>query len=56
VPGSLFDLSGRRALVTGSSRGIGATLAAGLADAGAEVVLHGRDPGRLAQTRAPGSG
>lgn len=51
MPGSLFDLSGRRALVTGSSRGIGATLAAGLADAGAEVVLHGRDPGRLAQTR-----
>jgi gluconate 5-dehydrogenase len=51
VPGSLFDLSGRRALVTGSSRGIGAALAAGLADAGAEVVLHGHDPGRLARAR-----
>jgi gluconate 5-dehydrogenase len=51
VPSSLFDLSGRRALVTGSSRGIGATLAAGLADAGAEVVLHGHDPDRLAKAR-----
>jgi gluconate 5-dehydrogenase len=45
VPGSPFDLSGRRALVTGSSRGIGAALAAGLAQAGAEVVLHGRTAG-----------
>ncbi len=48
---SLFDLSGRRALVTGSSRGIGAALAAGLARAGAEVVLHGRDQGALARVR-----
>lgn len=39
----LFDLTGRRALVTGSSKGIGAALAAGLAEAGAEVVLNGRD-------------
>ncbi|USX54012.1 SDR family NAD(P)-dependent oxidoreductase [Lentzea sp. HUAS12] len=44
---SLFDLTGRRALVTGSSRGIGAALAAGLAESGAEVVLNGRDPGAL---------
>ena len=51
MPGSLFDLSGRRALVTGSSRGIGAALAAALADAGAEVVLHGHDPGRVARAR-----
>jgi gluconate 5-dehydrogenase len=51
VTGSLFDLSGRRALVTGSSRGIGAALAAGLAEAGAEIVLHGRDPGPLARAR-----
>lgn len=38
----LFDVTGRRVLVTGSSRGIGFALATGLADAGADVVLHGR--------------
>lgn len=41
--GSLFDLTGRTALVTGSTRGIGRALAAGLARAGARVVVHGRD-------------
>lgn len=44
----LFDLTGRRALVTGSSQGIGLALARGLAEAGAQVVLNGRDAGRLA--------
>jgi gluconate 5-dehydrogenase len=43
VADSPFDLTGRRALVTGSTRGIGAAMAAGLARAGATVVLHGRD-------------
>lgn len=43
----LFDLSGRRALVTGSSQGIGFALAEGLAAHGAEVVLNGRDPARV---------
>jgi len=43
-----FDLTGRVALVTGSSRGLGAAIAAGLAEAGARVLLHGRDPGALA--------
>ena len=38
----LFDLSGRVALVTGSSRGIGLTLARGLAAHGARVVLNAR--------------
>ena len=44
----LFSLSGRRALVTGSSQGIGFALARGLLGAGAEVVLNGRDGGKLA--------
>ncbi len=48
---NLFDLSGRRALVTGSGRGIGAVLATGLAGAGAEVILNGRDEQRLSATR-----
>ena len=43
----LFDLSGRRALVTGSGQGIGLALARGLAAAGAAVVLNGRDRAKL---------
>jgi len=45
----LFDLSGRTALVTGSSRGLGLALARGLGEAGARVVLNGRDERRLAR-------
>ncbi|QHC61393.1 SDR family oxidoreductase [Rathayibacter festucae] len=48
----LFDLTGRIALVTGSSRGIGRAVAIGLAEAGATVVLNGLDPERLERTRA----
>ncbi|URK86083.1 SDR family oxidoreductase (plasmid) [Rhizobium sp. RCAM05350] len=44
----LFDLKGRRALVTGSSQGIGLALAVGLQAAGAAIVLNGRDAGKLA--------
>ena len=44
----LFDLTGRRALVTGSSKGIGLALARGLAQAGAQVVLNARDGAALA--------
>jgi gluconate 5-dehydrogenase len=49
---SMFDLSGRRALITGSSQGIGLALARGLAEAGASVVLNGRDPRKLAAATA----
>ena len=48
----LFDLTGRRALITGSSQGIGFALAQGLAAAGAQVVLNGRDPAKLALAAA----
>jgi len=43
----LFDLSGRVALVTGSYRGLGLAIARGLADAGATVVLNGRNADKL---------
>lgn len=43
----LFDLSGRTALITGSSRGLGRAMAEGLATAGARVVLNGLDAARL---------
>ena len=49
---ALFDLSGRRALITGSSQGIGLALARGLVQAGAHVILNGRDAGRLSQAAA----
>ena len=47
MTGPLFDLTGRRALITGSSQGIGLALAEGLAAHGAEVVLNGRDRVKL---------
>ena len=43
----LFDLTGKRALITGSSQGIGFAIARGLAEHGAEVVLNGRDNNKL---------
>jgi gluconate 5-dehydrogenase len=42
-----FDLSGKTALITGSSRGLGQTIATGLAEAGASILLNGSDAGRL---------
>lgn len=48
----LFDLSGKTALVTGSSRGLGRAMAEGLAAAGAAIVLNGSDQGRLSSAAA----
>ncbi|MDE2452836.1 MAG: glucose 1-dehydrogenase [Burkholderiales bacterium] len=48
----LFDLSGRTALVTGSSQGIGFALAAALGSAGARLILNGRDTAKLERARA----
>ena len=44
----LFDLTGRTALITGSSQGLGFALARGLAQAGATIALNGRDENKLA--------
>lgn len=50
---TLFSVAGRRALVTGSSRGIGREVALTLARAGASVILHGARPSQaLEQTAA----
>lgn len=57
---NLFDITGRTAFVTGSSRGLGHALATGLAEAGANVILHGRGGETLEQAaerlRALGKG
>ena len=45
---SLFDLSGKTALITGSGQGLGFALARGLAQAGAAIALNGRDEKKLA--------
>ncbi|MEY4712312.1 MAG: Gluconate 5-dehydrogenase [Pseudomonadota bacterium] len=47
-----FSLQGRRALVTGSSGGIGLALARAMGQAGAHVILNGRDAGKLATALA----
>ena len=55
---SLFDLSGRTALVTGSSRGLGRAIAEGMAKAGARLIVNGTAPARvepaLAEFRSAG--
>lgn len=49
---NLFSLHGRTALVTGASRGLGRSIAIGLRDAGARVILCGRDTSALQETRS----
>ena len=49
---SHFGLSGKKVLVTGSSKGIGAAIAIAMAEAGAEVVLQGRSSQSLAATKS----
>jgi gluconate 5-dehydrogenase len=53
---ALFDLTGRTALVTGSTRGLGLALARALADAGARVAVNGRSAERVDEVvaRVPG--
>jgi gluconate 5-dehydrogenase len=48
----LFDLTGRTALVTGSTRGLGFSYAQGLAEAGASVILNGSNATRLEEAVA----
>jgi gluconate 5-dehydrogenase len=47
APNRLFDLHGRCALITGSTRGIGLALARGLGEAGARVVVNSRQSGAV---------
>lgn len=44
---ALFDLTGKIALITGSSQGIGFGIARGLGQAGGTIILNGRDEGKL---------
>jgi len=49
---TMFSLDGRRALVTGASRGLGKAMAGALAAAGADVVCASSSPGGASQTAA----
>ena len=44
---SLFDLSGKRAFVTGATHGLGMAMAKGLGDAGAELIINGTTPEKM---------
>jgi gluconate 5-dehydrogenase len=48
---TLFDLTGRTALITGSSGGLGLAMARGLAQSGATIILHGRNQEKLEAAR-----
>src|SRR5260370_6316203 len=47
MAGNLFDLSGRVALVTGGSKGLGKAMARGLAEVGADIVISSRHENEL---------
>lgn len=49
----LFDLTGKSALITGSSGGLGLAIARGLAEAGAAIVLNGRNEAKLEAAAKP---
>jgi gluconate 5-dehydrogenase len=44
---NLFDLSGKTALITGATRGLGLAMATGLAGAGARIIINGHTPSKL---------
>lgn len=48
----MFDLTGQTALVTGSSQGIGLSIAEALGKAGATVAINGRDPNKVTDAMA----
>ena len=48
---SLFDLTGKRALITGASHGLGMAIAVGLAKAGAEIIINGTSAEKLEKAR-----
>jgi len=47
-----LDLTGKLALVSGSTRGLGFASAAGLAEMGADVIINGRDDAAVTQAMA----
>ena len=51
---TVFDLTGRTALVTGGSKGLGQAMARGLAAAGADVMIASRDEAELRRALVPG--
>lgn len=48
---SLFDLSGKTALITGASHGLGMAIAIGLTNAGAKIIINGRSQERLEKAK-----
>ncbi|WP_282112983.1 gluconate 5-dehydrogenase [Maribacter stanieri] len=48
----LFDLKGKRALITGGTHGLGMAMAEGLANAGAELIITGTTPSKMEDSLA----